>query len=264
MDDRAYEQTFRAEDAHWWFVSTQALVIELIRRHGGGGRLRILDAGCGTGRLAQRLSELGTVDGLELSPLGLARCRRRGLRRLVRADLNRVPLGHEIYDVVVCVDVLYHRWIRDDRAVLRQLADCLVPGGLLIVHNPALSALASEHDRSVLARQRYSESQQRRRVEAASASVIHSGYRFAALLPLLWTAKKLGLMAQAKAGDWTLPPRPINRILSGVMAVENRLFHRARLPLGSSVLTVARKRITEATRFSPQSMLMLCSLAEMV
>ncbi len=116
---------------------------------------RILDAGCGNGELtfllARRYPHL-EVEGLELEPEKVARgeasARRLGLRNLrFRAgDVTRIDRrGH--YDLVLSVDVLEH--VKDDEAAIGLLADCLRPGGLLVLHTPRSSPrrfFAAFHD----------------------------------------------------------------------------------------------------------------------
>lgn len=104
---------------------------------------RILDVGCGDGRLAEHLREGGgEVTGVDLSaPMLRAGARRlrsqaggRGPRSrvsLVRADAAHLPVADRVVDVVAMVALL--AFVRDPAAVIREASRVLRPDGLLVV-----------------------------------------------------------------------------------------------------------------------------------
>lgn len=97
----------------------------------GQGQGWCLDLACGGGRHAAAIQATGrTVLGLDLSAGQLAVARRRGLRRLVRADLTRLPLG----DATVGAAVLAyaHTDVDDVAPVFAEAARVLWPGGRLV------------------------------------------------------------------------------------------------------------------------------------
>jgi ubiquinone/menaquinone biosynthesis C-methylase UbiE len=100
----------------------------------------VLDLGCGTGRLTQRLASSfpdALVVGLDLSGGMLAHAADRsqatdqGSLALVRADAASLPLARSSVDLVVCTES-FHWYRRQDR-VLEGLAEALRPGGRLII-----------------------------------------------------------------------------------------------------------------------------------
>jgi len=56
MRDDVYEEMFRIEDTHWWYVAKQRIVSDLIARFAPktNGRLKIADLGCGCGAMLNR------------------------------------------------------------------------------------------------------------------------------------------------------------------------------------------------------------------
>jgi len=100
-----------------------------------GGR-RVLDAGCGTGRVAIELARRGfTVLGVDADPAMLAAARRKAPRlRWLHADL--VELDRHVTDrfdlVVLAGNVMIFLDPGTEATVLRQLAARLRPGGLLV------------------------------------------------------------------------------------------------------------------------------------
>ena len=99
---------------------------------------RILDAGCGTGALTERLAcryRGARVVALDIAPAMLARARRRGpwLRRpaCVCGDIEALPLASGRFDLVVSSLAL--QWCPDLERALAELARVLAPGGLLLL-----------------------------------------------------------------------------------------------------------------------------------
>ncbi|MEY6433891.1 methyltransferase domain-containing protein [Thioalkalicoccus limnaeus] len=101
------------------------------------GQERVLDAGCGSGRVTEHLCQRlrrGMVIALDLSPAMLAEARRRlalfGEQvTFVRADLAR-PLPLKAVDAVFSTATFH--WIRDHDALFANLAAVLRPGGTLV------------------------------------------------------------------------------------------------------------------------------------
>ncbi len=115
---------------------------------------RVLDAGCGTGRVAIRLAELGydcTGADVDSSMLAVARERAPDLTWL-EADLSTLDLlaaGHPAYDLVVLAgNVVPLVAPGTEPAVVGQVARHVRPGGVLVVgfgldraHLPPAAAL---------------------------------------------------------------------------------------------------------------------------
>lgn len=104
--------------------------------------VRVLDAGCGDGLLAETIARrepTWQVVGVDSSPavLALAAARATACRlenlRFVEADLTR-PFAKAQYDLIFAIECLEE--IDADRAALEVLAAALVPGGFLFVHVP--------------------------------------------------------------------------------------------------------------------------------
>jgi SAM-dependent methyltransferase len=119
-----------------------ALADEVLSEAAAGGRLRLLDAGCGDGLLSMALAKRHrdwSVVGVDLRADMLegarARARGRGIGNVSfeAADLTK-PLPSSGFDAVVALECLHE--IPDDRAALAAMSGALRPGGLLALQVP--------------------------------------------------------------------------------------------------------------------------------
>lgn len=104
-------------------------------------RGRLLEIGCAYGYFLDEARRSFDVEGLELSPDGVAACRARGL------DVRREPLsaaaleGRGPFDAAVMLDVIEH--LADPFAGLCALRDALAPGGHLVLTTGDFGSVSS-------------------------------------------------------------------------------------------------------------------------
>lgn len=142
---------------HRWDASTYDRISDPMARWGAAvldrlelrGDERVLDAGCGTGRVTERLAErlpTGQVVALDASPAMIAEARRRLARfgdrvRYLVADLGRpIPLAQPV-DAVLSTATFH--WVPDHDALFRNLAAVLRPGGRLVAQCGGTGNIAS-------------------------------------------------------------------------------------------------------------------------
>ncbi|CRK49646.1 SAM dependent methyltransferase [Rhodococcus sp. RD6.2] len=95
---------------------------------------RVLDAGCGTGRVGAELARRGhRVTAVDLDPVLLDAARATGLLDVVQADLAELDLPEETFDAVVAAgNVMVFVEPGTERLVCERLAAHLRPGGVLV------------------------------------------------------------------------------------------------------------------------------------
>ena len=95
---------------------------------------RVLDAGCGTGRVGAELARRGhRVTGVDLDPVLLDVARTDAALIVVQADLAELDLPGERFDAVVAAgNVMVYLTPSTESGVYRRLAHHLRPGGVLI------------------------------------------------------------------------------------------------------------------------------------
>lgn len=241
-----YARMYASEDSHWWYVGMRATMLGLLDKSltPNGAAPRILDAGCGSGGLLTYLDQRGWGVGVDLSPVGLAFARQRGLPRLGLASVECLPFEAASFDVVTCVDVLYHLQVSEDRQALREFRRVLRPGGWLLVKVPAFEALRGQHDRTVHTRHRYTVDELRDKVTDAGFRVERATYANTLLLPLAAGKRALeNVLPLAPEGSSDVMMRPVwlNAWLTHVLTLEARLAQRHDLPIGVSALALAQR-----------------------
>ncbi len=244
--DLLLEATHRAERDHFWFRGFRAFVGPLLARAAGGRRdLRLLDCGCGTGVNLPALARHGTAFGMDLTWRGLQFAHGQGHERLARGSITHLPYADASFDVVTCFDVLQCVPPEVAQPVLQEYRRVLRPGGHLVMTVAALELLRGDH--SVLAEEahRYGRTELRTLLERAGFTVRRLTFTNVSLFPIMLITRTLqrwrGLKPASEAhGEITPPAAPVNAALTGVLRLEAALVRRVNMPVGSSLLVLAR------------------------
>lgn len=102
---------------------------------------RLLDAGGGTGRIAERLVEhAGRVVVSDSSLKMLRQARFREGLDLVGGETERLPFPDRCFERVVIVDSFHH--LADQTRSLAEFWRVLTPGGLLVIEEPDIRRIA--------------------------------------------------------------------------------------------------------------------------
>jgi 2-polyprenyl-3-methyl-5-hydroxy-6-metoxy-1,4-benzoquinol methylase len=131
-DERFRELEARGVDVHGEASCVEALVrAELADRT---GRVSVLDAGCGTGRLGIELAARGfDIVGVDLDPVMLDEARRKAPRlEWVLGDLAELRLRRRFDAAVLAGNVMIFVAAGSEREVLARIADHVNSGGLVV------------------------------------------------------------------------------------------------------------------------------------
>jgi len=245
--DRLLEATHRAEQLHFWFRGFRSFVRPLIAEAlEGVERPEILDCGCGTGANMLMLAEYGRTSGFDITWRGLELARGYGPLRLARGSIIDIPFGSDCFDLVTAFDVLYALSDEQEGAALRETYRVLRPGGALIANVAALSVLRGSHSVFGGEVRRLTRRGLGRVVSAAGFQILRLTYTNFSLFPLMLAVRAaqraIGLPTPEEAGvDIAVPPPPVNGFLSSLLWLESRALRVVDMPLGSSLLCLARK-----------------------
>jgi ubiquinone/menaquinone biosynthesis C-methylase UbiE len=101
------------------------------------GKVRVLDLGCGDGRVTAQLAYAGTrITGADPSSVALERARAAhdGIEFKATSPDGALPFADNSFDAVVCLNVLQH--VADTQRLLSETRRVLAPAGLVAVAVP--------------------------------------------------------------------------------------------------------------------------------
>ncbi|MBI3635632.1 MAG: class I SAM-dependent methyltransferase [Candidatus Rokubacteria bacterium] len=257
MQPHYYEEYYAVEESHWWFRARRRILRTVLEREGLWGRgLRAVDVGSGTGRMVEFLAGGMRITATDFEMEALRFAAKRGTASLVQADALRLPFRDASIELLSAFDIIEH--LDDDRAALAEFRRVLRPGGYCVATVPAFRSLWSEHDEINHHRHRYRRRELRARFAEAGFTVTRCSY-FNSLLFLPVAAFRVARRALARVvdtsrrdamgrlrSDLSLVPSPIlsgpiTRLLEAVMGAEARILARADLPVGVSIVCLARR-----------------------
>jgi SAM-dependent methyltransferase len=244
--DRMLRATAEAEDEHYWFRGLRRAGELMIRQAApSSGRFdRIVDCGAGTGRNLDWLGRFGAPIGVELTPLAVDIARAHG-RRIVRGSVTALPLEDRSMHLATSFDVLYCLDDRSERQALLEMWRVLVPGGVAIFNVAALDVLRGSHSTLTVEVRRYTKSRLQERLLTAQFEVERMTFLNLTLFPpalAIRTVERLsGRASDASEADLRVPSAPVNAVLDMALRAEAAWLHYANLPIGTSIMAVARK-----------------------
>jgi SAM-dependent methyltransferase len=239
MVDSELRTMMALDEHHWWYRGRRRVLAAELDRLGLRPGCRILDAGCGSGRMLDDLAERGSVTGVDLSPVSVSAARDRGHTDVRVGRLEQLPARDGEFDLVTCLDVLEHT--PDDRVSLRELLRVTRPGGRLLVSVPAYQALWSSHDVRNDHYRRYTRAALRTAAFDTGWAIEEDTYFNAFLLAPAAAFRLLEKLRppSAASSDLNATPPRLNRLLERPMRAEAALIGRGvRLAAGLSFMAV--------------------------
>jgi len=247
MELNQYQYMFEAEDKHWWYVGNHENFMSLLKRQRLlKDHVRVLDAGCGTGKWLDLMKKSNTIieTGLDFQPKALEYARTRGAFNLLQGDVNAALFNPGSFDLITCFDVICNRHV-EDNSVLSNFSSYLTSEGHLLITVPAYNFLKSKHDRVVHTGKRYTRKQLKQLLEKNGFSIIKLSYTVSFLFPLALVKRmtdKLSFTDTKNHNEVKIPPQIINKLFLCVMRIENTILKFISLPFGLSVMALAKKK----------------------
>lgn len=252
MQDALYDQLSEIDQLHWWHVGRRNLVRSCLDSLHMERVENSLDIGCGAGSNLSFLKEYSSkVTGLDASPVALKLAQTRFPDNdFVKADANHLKdhFKPQSFGMITIFNVLYHQWIKNDEALIKDVFDLLVPGGYVVITEPAHKFLMRHHDELDMGKTRYSLQEMKGMLVRAGFIVDKATYfNMVSFFPalLLKIAESI-LKPSQKKGDRVkeieLPPVWLNKFMLGMLNFETKLIDACgRLPTGLGVLCIAHK-----------------------
>ena len=243
MKKIAYRQMYENEITHFWYITTRNLMIDFLKKSLREDA-KILDAGCGTGGTMIYLEKVGfkNIVGVDESLEALKYCRKRNLKNIKLASVNKLPFKDESFDAVICLDVLYHKGVQSKKA-LSEFKRVLKPKGLVYLQEPAYNWLKSKHDKAIETENRFTKTSLFNLIKLTDLKVLKISY-FNTLLLLPIFLKRLKDKfhpSKSKSSDVYRLPKIINQTVLLIMMLESKLVKNFYLPWGLSIICIAKK-----------------------
>lgn len=237
MENHSYQAMAEVETRHWWFCGRRKIIRQYLQRLKLPHRAQILEVGAGTGGNIQLLQAFGDVTAIESSNTA----RELSQHNIQPGSLpTGLPDNLGQFDLIVLLDVLEH--IAEDTASLQRLSQHLKPNGKLLITVPALPLLWSQHDVIAHHHRRYTKQSLTQATHNTPLTIQYSRYFNSLLLPLIAPIRILQRWLNYQPTHVALhcPPRPINRLLTSLLACERYLPYWL-TPVGVSLLAVATR-----------------------
>lgn len=249
MEISEYKNIFDVEESHFFYVGTRALILSLLKAYSPfknqgifKNQFKILDAGCGTGLLLKKLQNYGQVIGVDISSEAIKYTKKRGLKKVYKASVEKIPFKGNNFDVVISIDVLYHKQVKNDVEALKEFYRILKPTGILIIKLPAFGWLRGKHDELVQAKRRYTTQELATKLTKAGFHINKITYSNMFFLPVVFLKRRLeNLSSPDIESDIGQVPPLLNKVLILIQEIEVKLLNYINLPFGVSVIAVAQK-----------------------
>ena len=248
MHAEDFELLYQLEEKYWWFPAMRRITDTIAAHELQQPRLRILDAGCGTGFNLGYYSNDHSHDvyGLDIAPAALEHVRQRGFRKIAQASIAEIPFKSETFDVVFSFEVVTQTPRDMHDGELREMHRVLKPGGHLFIRVPAFMWLWSSHDEELEVRYRYKRNELVRRLMDAGFAVEWTSYANGFLFPVILVRRFLKRIGIGGGTDVKPLPRGLgwlDGIFREILAAEAAWFKAGRrLPFGLSLICYARKQ----------------------
>lgn len=230
-----------------WVRGMVAVTRALVAKAGLPKGARVLEVGCGSGVLLDALHHDRpdlALAGLDLNPLALSAAKH--AERLIQASLLQLPFGESSFDVILALDALDQEGVDLD-AALAGMRWLLAPGGFVIVRVSAYPWLYGTHDLAFNTARRYTTLALVRAVERAGLRperVTHANFLLAGPVVALRLFERLrGTPAAFGVYDAGF----INFVVDAALMLESLWLRWLALPLGLSLIVVARRDPTAAS-----------------
>lgn len=229
------------EAIHWWFVSRRHLFLGFLTQVSKGSQ--VLDIGCSSGLMLQALQEKGMqATGVDISQEAVHLCQKKGFTALCM-DAASLSFPDQSFDCILASDVLEH--IEDDRQALSEWFRVLKPGGLLVLGVPAFSFLYSDHDVYNHHKRRYTSKQIKTLLQDQGFFLNKATYwSFILFFPIAFfrLCSKFSFIKRVSSRyQLKKAPKSLNALFKAILYLENRWLQKHTLPVGVSVIALARK-----------------------
>ena len=242
-----YEKLYhQVEKKHWWHCSRRDFIYKIIEANKTDKGIKILDIGCSTGVLIEKLAKLTNAEifGIDVSDNAINACRDRGLINTRVMAGEKLDYENSTFDIVIASDCLEH--IDDDKKALKEWCRVLKNEGKLIIFVPAFMSIWSELDQLSKHFRRYGRNELKLKLQSSRFIINRISFWNCMLFIPIFLSRFLYPILQKKTkmkyNLGQLPNPFINRLLFSILKIENKILMKTNLPVGVSLFAICEKR----------------------
>jgi len=240
MENYFYNLLYQYEEKHWWYCVRRKLVHKLIKLYKPSGTpLRILDIGCGTGKLNEELAKYGEMTGIDKSSEAIKFCKQRGINNVIQNSIEDFETK-DGFDCIIALDILEH--CKDDKIVIEKIYNLLKKDGIAIIFVPALKHFWGKQDIVSHHYRRYTYSELSNKFQKSGFKILTQSYfNFFLSLPIFIARKITNLLNMKFESELRFNNRIINEICKFIFNLETYFLPKTKFPFGVSLLGVYKK-----------------------
>jgi SAM-dependent methyltransferase len=244
MDNIELFRMSAVEREHWWYQALDRFLLD--QWVSPVKPPRVLDLGCGSGRLFRLFQSSPDSIGVDVSD-ALAERFPTTHGAFQKADLWQFVQKlseSEKFDLILSIDSIYFLPTEQQKALLAKLSLHLNEDGAILLHLPAGALFARHHDRKVGIRSRYSKNTVHGLLPSG-LRLLSIRYRMFLLSPIVFLVALLDRfrLRDQNATDLEIPRLFVNKILYRIVRWDDGLFSLA--PFGSSLFVKLGKEKTK-------------------
>lgn len=244
MNENMYRLFYEIQKKHWWFVSKKKIVsdfVENILNTREKKENKILDVGCGSGLMLEKLSEYGTVYGMDFSDEAIKFSSEIYPGEIRKGSLpNAVPFEDAFFDLIVALDVIEH--VDEDVLALKTIKTKLKTGGKAIITVPAYMFLWSKFDEINEHKRRYTVPDLKNKLEISGLKIRKISYYNTFLFPVVYLVRNINKLLKRNAeNEVAMPSRNINNLLKKIFSFESGILNKMNMPFGVSIIAIVEK-----------------------
>ncbi len=252
MNKDYYEEYYRYERSHWWFIVRSRIIEKTLLRYiKPSSPLKILNVGVATGASSQLLMKFGEVVSVEYDKDCCEFVSGVLNTKVYNNSIIELPFESGSFDLVCAFDVIEH--VADHELAVSEMYRVCKPEGHLFVTVPAFMSLWSKHDVINHHERRYRLKQLRTLFKKLNGEETYSSFFNSILFPLIFIFRQFSKLVfrnqkeDQVSSDFeaistkSAMGRFINAILSRFFSMEIFLLRFMKFPVGVSIIFLWKK-----------------------
>lgn len=240
MEKYLYSDLYELEEKHWWHIAKREASLAILGKVLTKNKIKILDIGCGTGKNVEVLGQLGPTSGIDISEEAIRFCKKRNLKNIYLAGVEKTGFRENYFDLVAMFDVLEHV---EEKSSLLESARILKESGYLLVTVPAYMWLWSKWDDVLHHKRRYTKSNLMKVLKENGFKVVFTSYLYPHLVIPVFFIRflKSKLQSHEYESDFKMSSPFLNQVLLFIARIQIKLMQLIPLPFGTSIICLAQK-----------------------